>query len=247
MRISLNGYVAADEDLFLYEFFGYPAFSPATVRQALRDTPEGESLILEINSCGGSVFAGAEIYSVLKEAAVSTRAEIQSLSASAASYAMLGADEVWISPVAQVMIHLPSTATEGDRTAHRESIKVLDSIAKSALNAYELKCKGKKTRDELSRMLTATTWMDAQEALDAGLVDGILYQDQDSGIAPGAIVNAVGGGIRAMAGGMAAPTAAELRAAYYKQTGKCEEGEPADWRVNARLEIEKNRFGGNDK
>ena len=84
MRVTLNGYVSADEDLCIYDWFGYPAFGPSTIRQALTDNPEGEELVLEVNSYGGSVWAGAEIYSVLKNAKTPTRAEIQSLAASAA-------------------------------------------------------------------------------------------------------------------------------------------------------------------
>ena len=68
MRATLNGYVVADDDVWIYEFFGYSVFSPATVRQAIQDNPDGEELVLELNSPGGSVFAGFEMYSVLRRA-----------------------------------------------------------------------------------------------------------------------------------------------------------------------------------
>ena len=51
-KVTLNGYVVASEDLWVYDFFGISAFSPATVRQALADNPEGEELEVEINSGG---------------------------------------------------------------------------------------------------------------------------------------------------------------------------------------------------
>lgn len=245
MRFKLNGYVSADEDLEIYEWFGFPAFSPSVVRQALEDNPAGEELVLEINSYGGSVWAGSEIYSVLRSSSVRTRAEIQSLAASAASYLALGCDSVWISPVAQFMAHMPSTVTDGDRNEHKQSIKVLDSIAESILNAYEAKSNGKRSRDELSRMMQATSWLTAQEALDAGLVDGILYQDESGTYAPGDIVNAVGGGIRALAGSCGAPDLAQLRTEYYKShnpAGGAPANHKLDWQTQARLDIEKNRF-----
>ena len=47
MRITLNGRVVANDDQWLYDWFGIEAFSPATVRQALADNPEGEDLELE--------------------------------------------------------------------------------------------------------------------------------------------------------------------------------------------------------
>ena len=143
MRVSLNGIVAADDDVEIYQWFGMQAFGPRDVREAITPNPTGEDLVLEINSGGGSVMAGSEMYSVLRSAeSIRTRAEVQSLAASAASYLMLGCDEVMMSPAAQVMIHLPSTQTTGDRNDHLGSVHVLDTIRESILNVYELKAKG---------------------------------------------------------------------------------------------------------
>ena len=83
MRVTLNGIVAADDDVEIYQWFGFAAFSPKAVRDAVASTPEGEELVLEINSGGGSVFAGSEIYSVLRSSGIHTVAEVQSLAASA--------------------------------------------------------------------------------------------------------------------------------------------------------------------
>ncbi len=252
-RVTLNGYVVADDDAWIYRWFGYSVFSPAVVRQAIRDNPEGEELVLEINSGGGSVFAGFEMYSVLRSAKCKTRAEVQSLAASAASTLMLGADEVWVSPVAQVMVHLPSTSTEGDRRDHLESVGVLDSLTESILNGYEAKCRGKRSRDELARMMRSSTWLSAQEALDAGLADGILYQEGTEPL-PGQIVNAVGGGIRALANGGGLPDAGQLRARYEalgspppdpnrpNQGGAPGSHTQDGWQAQAALDIEKFRF-----
>ena len=66
MRLKLNGYVAADDDKEIFQWSGYTAFSPKDVRDALEKLPDGETLTLEINSGGGSVWAGSEIYSVLR-------------------------------------------------------------------------------------------------------------------------------------------------------------------------------------
>lgn len=235
MRVTLNGYVSADEDVEIYEWFGFSAFAPKTVRQAIADCPPDEDLVLEINSYGGSAFSGAEIYSVLMDAKVHTRAEIQSLAASAASYLALGCDEVWISPAAQMMIHLPSTSTEGDRHDHQGSIRALDAMTDAILNVYELKSKGKKTRQELARMMERTEWLTAQDALDAGLVDGILYQDET--VDPRAIYNA-----------LPMPDINTMRAEYSRAHNKAggSASDNTDWQTLAgqRLNIEKNRYNG---
>lgn len=255
MRVTCNGYVVPDDDAWIYRYFGYQVICPADIRQAIQDNPEGEELILEINSGGGSVFDGFEMYSVLRGANIPTRAEIQSLAASAASTIALGCDQVWISPVGQMMIHLPSTITEGDRVAHKESIKILDGITQSILNGYELKVKGKRSREELARMMASSTWMPAQEALDAGLVDGILYLDEEEAILPRNITNAAGGALRAVAGFSGLPDAAMLRAEYQRRnpvsdsdtdpkdpTGEEPDHNMDSWQAKARLDIEKYRF-----
>ena len=219
MRVTLSGYVVADDDAFFYRYFGIGVFSPRDIRAALAKNPKGEDLVLEVNSGGGSVFSGFEMYSMLRAAKdVHTIAEVQSLAASAASTMILGCDEVMLSPVAQVMIHLPSTSTEGDVTAHKDSIRALSSITVSILNAYELRCKGKSTREQLESMINKATWFPAQDALDAGLADGVLYQDgEEPLVLPKDITNAVGGGIRALANSAGdIPAADTLRARYQK-------------------------------
>ena len=165
MRAQLNGYVVGDEDLWMYDWFEIPAFSPKSVRDVLEKTPETEETTFEINSYGGSVFAGFEIYSVLRNARQKTVAEVQSIAASAASTIMLGCDEVQASPVAQVMLHLPLTTTDGNRYDHLESVDVLDSLTESILNAYVIKCGLRSTRDELKRLMKTSVWLTAPDAI----------------------------------------------------------------------------------
>lgn len=244
MRVTLNGIVSADEDVEVYEWWGVKAFSPQTVRQALADNPPGEELVFEVNSPGGSVLAGSEMYSVLRGAqGVHTRAEVQSLAASAASYLSLGCDQVWMSPVAQLMIHLPSTGTRGNSFDHLESVQMLDTVRDSILNAYELKSGGRTSRAEFQRLMESSTWMTAQEAVEHGLADGILYQDDP---APQNLMNALGGGVRALGESGGIPDITYLRAEYRKQHQADPGGVPAantqDWQVKARLDLEKNRF-----
>ena len=79
MRYSFNGHIVADSDAPILRWWGIPAACPADIRGALAENPEGEEFVLEINSGGGSVFAGFEMYSLLRNASrqgVHTRAEV---------------------------------------------------------------------------------------------------------------------------------------------------------------------------
>lgn len=209
MRMQLNGYIVADSDAWLYRLFGYSVSSPADVRRAVADNPPGETLTVEINSPGGSMFAGFEMYSVLRGAPCDTEAEVQSLAASAASTAMLGCRRVKATPVAQVMMHNPAVTADGNQYDHQKTAEELAGFAQSILNAYELKCQGKRTRAELEAMMDAETWFPAQEAVAAGLVDEIIGGES---LLPSQVMNAVGGGLRALSGAGGLPSAAELRA-----------------------------------
>ena len=250
MRVTLNGYVVGDADQWLYDYFEIPAFSPQRVRQAIKDNPEGEALTLELNSGGGSVFAGFEMYSLLRGAKCDTVAEVQSLAASAASTIMSGCGTVRVSPVAQVMMHLPSIYTAGNQNDHKESVRMLESITQSILNGYELKCGGKCSREKLRGMMDRTSWLSAQETVDIGLADEILFEGDPAGV-----MNAAGG----------MPAAADLLARYEKAVKGgatpapghpvTDDGaksrpageEPADvndgsWRDEAAIAIERERF-----
>ena len=184
MRYNLKGTICADEDAPVYKYFGLAAVSPADIRQALADNPDDEEFVLEINSGGGSVYAGFEMYSILRGAKVPTRAEVQSLAGSAASVVLAAVDTAAASPVGQVMIHLPSTITEGNQIVHRESVQMLEAVTGSIIAAYEAKCRGKTSRDALRRMMDRETFLTAQEAMDAGLIDEIIGADEGAAASP---------------------------------------------------------------
>ena len=212
--------LVADSDAPILRWWGIPAACPADIRSALAENPADEEFVLEINSGGGSVFAGFEMYSLLRNASrqgVHTRAEVQSLAGSAASVVMAGADTAACSPVGQVMIHLPSTVTEGNQGVHRESVQMLESITESIIAAYESKVGGKTSHDALRRMMDRETFLSARAALDAGLIDEIIGEEQ-----PGEplnlnnIYNACG----------AVPDMDKLRAAYIAAQSQSQEPEP---------------------
>ncbi|MCQ2439597.1 MAG: ATP-dependent Clp protease proteolytic subunit [Oscillospiraceae bacterium] len=235
MRKTLNGAIVSDGDQWLYDYFNVKAFSPGMVRAAIEEAREDGELVLEINSGGGDVFAGFEMYGVLRGAQdIATKAEVQSLAGSAASYVMLGCDEVTASPMAQVMVHMPSTRTAGNQQDHRDSIAVLDSITESILNAYELKSAGKATRAEFRRLMKASTWMPAQEALRLGLIDSILGGE-------------VPGGVEIVNSALDIPSAASLRARWEDEQKQKATEEDADLEARRlqclnRVKLEQARF-----
>ena len=214
MRVNLSGDVMSDNYGKMYAYFGYNAIYPALVRKALEDNPEGEELVLELNSGGGSVWAGNEIYSVLRNSNVQTRVEIQSLAGSAASYFMLGADRIDVSPVAMVMLHRPATWTYGNDDSHRASLEMLDSTSEAVLNAYMIRSSGKRSRNDFAELMRKESWLHASQAVEVGLADGILYQEEDNYVLTPQVAASVGESLRMLAGGGELPDFETLRARF---------------------------------
>lgn len=237
MRLNLNGVVVADDDKWLYDWFEMASFSPREVREAI-DGNADEELVLEVNSGGGSVFAGFEIYSLLRAAKCRTVAEVQSMAASAASTIISGCDTVRMSPVAELMLHLPSVRTEGNQTDHKASIQFLDTVTESILNGYELKARGKTNRDTLEGLMRRETWLSAQEAVNLGLADEIIGAED----APP---------VKGVYNSLSLPTASALMARYERAVQDGAEPAPGhpvegahkdNWKAQARLALEKIRF-----
>lgn len=254
MRLPLNGEMVADDDGWIYDWFEIGHFSPQDIRTALDGLPASEELVLEVNSVGGDVMAGFECYSILRSASArhSVRAEVQSLAASAASVMIMGCGRVELSPVAQIMIHLPWVSTTGNAPQLRESASVLDSITESILNAYELRCRGHSNRAELRERMEASAWIPAQDAVNMGLADAILYQEDEAALKATGIYNCISGGIHALAYASSGASTIDALLARYQELvdagaaparGTARPKEPAalraDWRNAARLEIAK--------
>ena len=84
-------------------------------------------------------------------------------------------------------------------------------------------------------MLDAETWLTVQEAVEAGLVDEIIGSGES--IVPSQVMNAVGGGLRALSGAGGLPSAEELRAKKAAMEGNSTPaaGTPEEPGVQARL------------
>ncbi|MCD8338095.1 MAG: ATP-dependent Clp protease proteolytic subunit [Lachnospiraceae bacterium] len=54
-------------------------------------------------------------------------------------------------------------------------MQMLDEVKESIINAYEMK--SGLSRRELGKLMDSEYWMNANEALEKGFIDGILYKD----------------------------------------------------------------------
>ena len=138
-----------------------------------------EDVTVQINSYGGDVFCAAQIYTDLKNYRGKVEVEII-LAASAASVIAMAGDVVLISPTGAIMVHDPSTAIFGNSAEMKKAAEMLDSVKETIINAYQLKTG--LSRNRISEMMTAETWLSAKAALDLHFVDKILYTENQHAI-----------------------------------------------------------------
>lgn len=174
-RIKLSGTVVSNDSAAIYRYFGFQVIAPRDVSHAVDECPEDEELVLEINSGGGSVYAGFEIYNILRSCSRKTKAEVFSIAASAASIIAVACDTVLMSPVSNMMIHRSALRrASGNAETMEQAAQMLNTIDETMLNAYEEKAGDKSSRTKLRHMIENETFLTAEQAVNCGLADGIL-------------------------------------------------------------------------
>ena len=175
-KFAIKGTIIPTNYQDVYDWFGLEGTSPGKLA-AFLDEAGGEDVTLEINSPGGYVFAGMEMYNRLKMYTGQITAIIMSVAASAASVITCAADTVQMCPVSQIMIHRAHSWTEGDKN---DMYKTADDLAKlddAIANAYTEKTGMNK--EDVLKMMDVTTWMGPEEAKEKNFVDEILFQQEE--------------------------------------------------------------------
>ena len=170
--IQIKGTIVSNNDSWVYDWFGWDYTAPKNIV-----LPEnGEPIEVHINSGGGDVYAGSEIYTALRSYQGDVTVKIVGIAASAASVIAMAGDTVEISPTAQIMIHNVSSNVSGDHNTLLHEAGVLKGFDKSIANAYVHKT-GKEL-DDLLKLMDKTTWFDAESALNHGFVDKIMFTNE---------------------------------------------------------------------
>ena len=166
--LDIDGEIVAEPGWFT----GPDACVASDFRKALKGV---KNVTVHINSPGGDVIAGAEIYSALREHSLngegSVTVIVTGIAASAASIIAMAGDRILMHPVAYMMIHNPWTVAMGDAKELRKAAKVLDVIAEGLVSTYQARTG--KDKEELEKMLANETWMSAATCVEEGFADEI--------------------------------------------------------------------------
>ncbi len=180
MKINIKGPIIPSSYQRVYDWFGIEATSPKKVSDLIEEA-NGEELEVEINSGGGSVTAGSEIYTALRSYKGNTKGTIVGIAASAASVIAMGCKHLSMSPTGQLMIHNSSTWAEGDYREMQHTADVLKTVNETIANAYRLRTG--KTEEELFALMDKETWMTAKKAKELGFIDSVMFEDENQFVA----------------------------------------------------------------
>lgn len=175
-KVRIAGVIIPNDQKWVYDYYEIDSFCINDLHKAI--TTDHEELEVEINSGGGSVFAGSDIYTALKGHKGKVTVSITGLAASAASVIAMSGDVVKMSPTAQFMIHNVSAQGSGDHRDMQHMAEILKSANETVANAYILKTG--KSKEEILQMMDDETWLTAEKAKEYGFIDEVMFTKDES-------------------------------------------------------------------
>lgn len=139
--------------------------------KAVKDSLDNvkEDIVIRLNSGGGDVFEGIEIYNYLKSLSNHITIEVTALAASAASLVAMAGDKIIIRTGANMMVHEASTMAFGNKSDIQKTLNALTAIDTSIVDIYHDRTG--LDRDEIVNLITNETWLTADEAINKGFAD----------------------------------------------------------------------------
>ena len=147
--------------------------------KVLKDALDGASgdVIISLNSRGGDVFQGIEMYNLIKSYPGKVTVRVTALAASAASVFAMGADKVIMCKGSMMMIHEATSVAWGNKQVFKKEIEALEKIDGRLIDVYEQKTGI--DRGEIEHMIAEETWLDAKEAVEKGFADEYELEEDE--------------------------------------------------------------------
>lgn len=127
---------------------------------------------LHLHSNGGSVFDGNLIFNAVLNAQSAVDIYVDGVACSMAAILLLAARKVYIVENGFIMIHQPSGYTWGNAKQHENNAALLRSIENNFVK--KIMARTGMSEKEARKLLDGDNWFNAEQALAAKLVDGII-------------------------------------------------------------------------
>lgn len=146
------------------------------IRESLESVTD--DIVIKLNSPGGDVFEGIEIYNYLKDHPSNVTVEVTGVAASAATFITAGANEVIMNVGTSLMIHEASTFTWGNKSDIQKTLNALETIDESILSIYSEKTG--QSNEQLEEWMNEEKWFTADEAVEFGFADSVKRDNAES-------------------------------------------------------------------
>lgn len=138
------------------------------VAKILADHKAVKNIVIKMNSIGGDPFHGIAIYSQLKSHGAKVTCQIDGIAASSATLVACAADVIVMNQAGLFMIHEAQWGTYGTVDEQQSILDATKKINEQSAALYA--ARSGKSLSDVKTMMSAETWMTAQEAKDNGFV-----------------------------------------------------------------------------
>lgn len=177
-KINIRGVLIPNNYKWYYDWFKEDSTCPDDVQKIIDQLQPGDEVEVYINSPGGVIDVGSEIYTILRKNADSVKIYITGEACSAASIVAMAA-HCEMAPTALMMVHCVSTKASGNHNDLEHIAKVLSTADKALCTAYMNK--SGMTEDEALCMMEKETWLTAEQAKELKLIDAVMFDEPEEG------------------------------------------------------------------
>jgi len=157
--------------LDIYDEIGFWGTTAKDFMATLK-TIKAKTIVVSINSPGGSVMDGFAIYNRLRSHGAKIEVSVDGIAASIASVIAMAGDVIRMPQNSFMFIHQPLVGAVGNAEDLRKMAEDLDKVAVNIQNIYAVRS-GADVK-AIQKMMQEETMLTAQEAMDMGFCDEIL-------------------------------------------------------------------------
>lgn len=175
-RIDIRGSIIPNDYKWFYDWFEEDSTCPRDVRKVLDMVQPGDGIDVYINSPGGVIDVGSEIYTELRKATETCDVEIYITGEACSAASVIAcAAHCTMAPTALMMVHCVSSGIRGNHNDMEHMAEVLRTADRALCTAYTAKTG--MTEQEALEMMEHETWLTAAQAKEKGLVDEIMFEE----------------------------------------------------------------------
>ena len=156
----------------IYDEIGGYGVKASTLTDEINACGNASEIHLLIHSPGGDIFEGLAIYNALKNHPAKKIVHIEGMAASMASFIAMCGDHIVMPENAMMMIHAPRGVTAGVSGDVRRFADLMDKLGDTMAETYAGRTG--RSKQEITSMMEAETWMDGNECKANGFADEVI-------------------------------------------------------------------------